>query len=94
MTFTRTNDRELDIDDQLRLSFASGCRAFDREFFTTDQEYRLQVNPSFETRSDLLQQTIVNRLESGFRFSTTVSILVLSVNVLQRLSERDDSTLR
>jgi putative restriction endonuclease len=62
MTFTRTNDRELDIDDQLRLSFAFGCRAFDREFFTTDQEYRLQVNPSFETRSDLLQQTIVNRV--------------------------------
>lgn len=35
--------------------------AFDRELFTLDQEYRLQVNPSFETRSDLLMQTIVNR---------------------------------
>lgn len=94
MTFTKTNDRELDIDDQLRLSFASGCRAFDREFFTTDQEYRLQVNPSFETRSDLLQQTIVNRLESGFRSPTAVSIVVISVNVLQRLSGCDHSALR
>ena len=35
--------------------------AFDRELFTIDQEYRLRVNPSFETQSDLLQQTIINQ---------------------------------
>lgn len=35
--------------------------AFDRELFTIDHEFRLQVNPSFETESDLLQQTVLNR---------------------------------
>lgn len=35
--------------------------AFDRELFTVDQEYRLQVNPEFETESDLLTRTIINR---------------------------------
>jgi putative restriction endonuclease len=35
--------------------------AFDRELFTLDQECRLLVNPSFETESDLLQRTIINR---------------------------------
>jgi len=35
--------------------------AFDRELFTIDQEYRLRVNPSFETQSDLLQRTIIDQ---------------------------------
>lgn len=35
--------------------------AFDRELFTIDQEYRLRVNPTFETESELLQRTIINR---------------------------------
>lgn len=35
--------------------------AFDRELFTIDQKYRIQVNPGFETKSDLLKSTIVNR---------------------------------
>ena len=35
--------------------------AFDRELFTIDQDYRLQVNPAFETESDVLQQTIIDR---------------------------------
>lgn len=35
--------------------------AFDRELFTIDAEYRLVVNPSFETQSDLLQRTILDR---------------------------------
>jgi putative restriction endonuclease len=34
--------------------------AFDRELFTLDQEYRLRVNPDFETDSELLTQTIVD----------------------------------
>ena len=41
--------------------------AFDRELFTIDHEYRLHVNPTFETQSDILQQTIVNR--AGDRLS-------------------------
>jgi len=35
--------------------------AFDRELFTIDRNYRLHVNPDFETDSDLLKQTIVDR---------------------------------
>lgn len=35
--------------------------AFDRELFTINADYRLLVNPSFETQSDLLKRTIVNR---------------------------------
>jgi putative restriction endonuclease len=32
--------------------------AFDRDLITIDQDYRLRVNPTFETDSDLLQRTI------------------------------------
>lgn len=35
--------------------------AFDRELFTIDSEYRVVVNPSFETESDLLKRTILDR---------------------------------
>jgi putative restriction endonuclease len=35
--------------------------AFDRELFTIDQDYRLCVNPEFETESDMLQRTIIER---------------------------------
>ncbi|SDR06309.1 HNH endonuclease signature motif containing protein [Natronobacterium texcoconense] len=35
--------------------------AFDRELFTIDQDYRLRVNPDFDTESDLLQRTIVDQ---------------------------------
>ena len=35
--------------------------AFDRELFTIDREYRLCVNPAFETESDLLQRTILDQ---------------------------------
>ncbi|RRJ34227.1 HNH endonuclease [Halocatena pleomorpha] len=35
--------------------------AFDRGLFTIDRNYRLCVNPSFETESDLLQRTIIER---------------------------------
>lgn len=37
------------------------ARAPDRELFTIDQDYEFQVNPSFETQSGVLQQTIVDR---------------------------------
>lgn len=35
--------------------------AFDRELFTIDADYRLLVNPTFETESDLLKRTILDR---------------------------------
>ncbi|MFC5367192.1 hypothetical protein [Salinirubrum litoreum] len=35
--------------------------AFDRNLFTIDSEYRVQVDPAFETQSDLLQRTLVDR---------------------------------
>ena len=37
--------------------------AFDRELFTIDEDYRLRVNPEFETESDVLQRTIVDQHE-------------------------------
>ncbi len=35
--------------------------AFDKGLFTIDQDYCLRVNPEFETQSDLLQRTIIDR---------------------------------
>lgn len=35
--------------------------AFDRGLFTIDQEYRLHVNPDFETQSEVLNRTIIDR---------------------------------
>jgi len=35
--------------------------AFDRNLFTVDTDYRLRVDPTFETQSDLLQRTLVDR---------------------------------
>ena len=55
-----------DLSNVLALSTTHHA-AFDRGLFTIDQEYRLRVNPSFETRSDLLQRTIIDR--AGERIS-------------------------
>ncbi len=35
--------------------------AFDRGFFTLDTEFHVRVNPEFETESDLLQRTLIDR---------------------------------
>ncbi|MFD1646863.1 HNH endonuclease [Haloarchaeobius litoreus] len=35
--------------------------AFDRNLFTLDEEYRLVVQPGFETESELLERTVLNR---------------------------------
>ncbi|MFC4540804.1 HNH endonuclease [Halosolutus amylolyticus] len=35
--------------------------AFDRGLFTIDRDYRLHVNPSFKTQSELLQRTIIEQ---------------------------------
>ena len=42
--------------------------AFDRKLFTIDQDYRLRVNPSFKTKSDVLRRTISDR--AGERIPT------------------------
>ena len=41
--------------------------AFGRELFTIDRDYRLRVNPDFDTESELLERTIINR--AGERIS-------------------------
>jgi len=49
-----------DMSNMLPLSKTHHA-AFDRELFTIDRDYRLQVNPEFETKNDLLQRTIIDR---------------------------------
>ena len=49
-----------DVSNVLPLSKTHHA-AFDRGLFTIDRDYRLQVNPLFETESDLLQRTIIDR---------------------------------
>jgi len=49
-----------DLSNVLALSKTHHA-AFDRELFTIDQDYRLCVNPAFNTESDLLQRTIIDR---------------------------------
>lgn len=42
--------------------------AFDRNLFTIDSDYRLHMNPEFETESELLQRTIVERAGEQISF--------------------------
>ena len=49
-----------DLSNVLALSRTHHA-AFDRELFTIDLDYRLRVNPEFETKSDVLQRTIIDR---------------------------------
>ena len=53
-------EHRADLSNVLALSKTHHA-AFDRELFTIDQDYRLRVNPEFETESDVLQRTIINR---------------------------------
>jgi putative restriction endonuclease len=53
-------DHRADLGNVLPLSKTHHA-AFDRELFTIDEEYRLRVNPEFETESDVLQRTIVEQ---------------------------------
>lgn len=52
--------RRADLGNALALSKTHHA-AFDRALFTIDSEYRLRVSPGFETESELLQRTIVDR---------------------------------
>jgi putative restriction endonuclease len=49
-----------DLSNVLALSKTHHA-VFDRELFTIDRDYRLRVNPEFETESDVLQRTIIDR---------------------------------
>mgnify|MGYP006278556771 CR=1 FL=1 len=49
-----------DLSNVLALSKTHHA-AFDRGLFTIDVDYRLRVNPAFETESDVLQRTIIDR---------------------------------
>ena len=53
-------DHRADLTNVLPLSKTHHA-AFDRGLFTIDSDYRLRVNPSFETESDLLQRTIIQQ---------------------------------
>lgn len=39
--------------------------ASDRELFTIDRDYRLRVNPNYDTKSDLLRRTILDQAGEG-----------------------------
>ncbi len=53
-------DHRADLANVLPLSKTHHA-AFDRGLFTIDGDYRLRLNPSFETKSDVLRRTIVDR---------------------------------
>jgi putative restriction endonuclease len=52
-------EHRADLSNVLALSKTHHA-AFDRELFTIDRDYRLRVNPEFETESDVLQRTIID----------------------------------
>ncbi|WP_321113112.1 HNH endonuclease [Halorussus salinisoli] len=60
LSWSEYPDYRADLTNVLPLSKTHHA-AFDRELFTIDREYRLRVNPSFDTESDLLQRTIVEQ---------------------------------
>ena len=53
-------DHRADLENVLPLSKTHHA-AFDRGLFTFDRDYRLRVNPEFETQSDLLNGTILDQ---------------------------------
>jgi putative restriction endonuclease len=55
-----TRKYRADLSNVLALSKTHHA-AFGRGLFTIDHNYRLRVNPEFETESDVLQRTIIDR---------------------------------
>jgi putative restriction endonuclease len=53
-------DLRADLSNVIPLSKTHHA-AFDRGLFTIDRDYRLRVNPAFETQSEVLQRTIIDR---------------------------------
>jgi putative restriction endonuclease len=60
LSWTNYLEYRADLGNVLPLSKTHHA-AFDRELFTIDQDFRLRVNPAFETESDVLQRTIIDR---------------------------------
>jgi putative restriction endonuclease len=58
----RVSDHRADLSNVLALSKTHHA-AFHRALLTINREYRLRVNPAFNTNSDVLQRTILNRAE-------------------------------
>lgn len=63
-------DCRADLGNVLPLSKTHHA-AFDRDLFTIDSEYHIRVNPEFETESDILQQTIIDRAGETIPFGET-----------------------
>ncbi len=61
--------------------------AFDRGLFTFDSEYRLRLNPAFETNSDVLRRTLADRDGEEIRFGDGTGP---SPEYLRRRNERLD----
>jgi len=66
LSWSEYPEHRADLSNVLALSKTHHA-AFDRELFTIDQDYRLRVNPGFETQSDVLQETTIDR--AGERIS-------------------------
>lgn len=60
LSWSEYPDHRADLSNVLALSKTHHA-AFDRHFFTIDADYRLRVDPSFETESELLQRSLVER---------------------------------
>jgi len=61
-------DQRAELGNVLALSKTHHA-AFDQAVFTIDSDYRLRVNPDFETGSELLQRTIIDRAGEQLPFS-------------------------
>jgi putative restriction endonuclease len=60
LSWSNYPEHRADLSNVLALSKTHHA-AFDRELFTIDQNYRLRVNPKFDTESEVLQRTIIGR---------------------------------
>lgn len=63
-------DHRADLGNVLPLSKTHHA-AFDQELFTIDSNYRIRVNPEFDTQSDILQRTIIEQAGEQVPFGET-----------------------
>lgn len=62
-------DHRADLGNVLPLSKTHHA-AFDRDLFTIDSDYRIRVNPEFETQSEILRRTLHERAGEQISFDT------------------------
>ena len=60
LSWSEYPDHRSDMSNVLALSKTHHA-AFDRELFTIDQDYRLRVDPAFETNSKILRSTLLEQ---------------------------------